>query len=361
MSPSGPSRRTEPDVPVPVPTPSAQPPAPSEAAPPKVHKVPLKERVASKIRYGWIDFRRGARKRAAKIARFRLLRDVIGAIIIVGIVMGTLSATTGGAWPPLLVVESGSMMHLTSETSYGRIGTIDVGDIVFMRAEDASKVELWVDGGKFHYDRPGDVVAFAQNGNHDTRVNITIIHRAITYVEVVRTTTGTEYRMKWIDGEIKTWGNDGIYFPPLGFDERFEFSPRAGYKPLYSGYITKGDNPITNPAADQALGISAIVHPTWIKGTVHGEAPWLGLGKLALQNGRTNPSVPGWSRVGNGFAPIELWSMFFLVVALVVLVPLSIDTHRNWRADRHRARERQILREPPVERKPVEFQSIGRR
>lgn len=275
--------------------------------------------------------------------RYRLLTDVLGAIVIVLIVLAILAVVTAGAWPPVLVVESGSMMHSLGDTSYGRLGTIDPGDIVLVRPLKEGRVQTWAENGPERYGRPGDVIVFAPDGN---RANISVIHRAMAYVEVTRDAQrNPSYHLRWVDGQIVSFGREGIYFPPLGFDEKAGFTPAQGYRPAYSGYITKGDNAFLNPVTDQAGGVSAIVDPTWIEGRAVGELPWVGLGKLALQ-GRTNPAVAGWSRVGNAFAPLELWSCFWVLLATVILVPLTIDT---WRWHQHlrgeRAREAALLDE----------------
>lgn len=282
-----------------------------------------------RVRHAWRRFRRGTE-------RYRLLTDVVGAVLLVAVVVGTLAAATGGVWPPVVVVESGSMMHPYSETSYGRIGTIDVGDLVFLRAVDGREdVTTWAEGGELHYGRPGDVIAFWPSGDRNATL---IIHRAIAYVEVTRDPDNVHdvrYRLHWIDGAVREWGPRGIYFPPLGFDESSPaiFTPAQGYKPPYSGFITKGDNAFSNPAVDQALGISYLVDESWIEAKVYGEVPWVGLGKLALQSGQTNPhnELERWKRLGNAFAPLELWMMFFLTLAVLILVPLTIDTIRAWR------------------------------
>ena len=319
---------------------------------------------SGRLAEGWRRFQRAT-------DRYRFLRDVLGALLIVGIVLGTATVLTGGKWPPLVVVESGSMMHPVSETPYGRLGTIDVGDIVFLRdVDDPSEIETWAEGGKLRYGRPGDVIAYAANGNRANVSTPIILHRAVAWVDVEMhpVTLDATYRLHWVDGQVLTFGSEGIYFPPLGFDEDFGFTPRNGYRPAYSGFLTKGDNPFSNPAADQALGLSEIVDPSWVEGTIHGEVPWMGLGKLALQSDRTNPSVPGWERIGNAFAPIELWTMFFLVVALVILVPFSLDTWRAWRVDRERrAFERRSRREARAldrerrarRREPVAFVAVA--
>jgi signal peptidase len=289
------------------------------------------------VRGAWRRFRRGT-------DRYRLFTDVVGAIIMVALIVGIVSAATGGVWPPVVIVESGSMMHAAQDTRYGRLGSIDVGDMVFVRAvHEPGQIETWADGGPLHYGRPGDVLAYAPNGDNSATP---IIHRAIAFVEVTSSgPQGRTYALHWTDGKILTWGPQGIYFPPLGFSEDWGYSPNNGFRPAYSGFITKGDNAFSNPSTDQAIPsrdgpISALVEPTWILGEVHGEVPWIGLGKLTFQN-QTNPEVPGWDRVGNAFAPLELWTMFFLTMALIVIVPLSLDT---WRAYRRHKEERETTR-----------------
>ena len=288
---------------------------------------------------GWRRFRRAT-------DRYRLLTDVLGGLMIVALVVGGLAAATGGVWPPIVIVESGSMMHTIPETDYGRVGSIDVGDIVFIRAVGRDGIETWADGGEDHYGRPGDVIAFWPDGNRVPGLNKTVLHRAIAYVEVGgHSVANRTYTLHWVDGEKRVWDARGIYFPPLGFSEDFGFSPNSGYRPAYSGYITKGDNGFTNPASDQALGISRVVDPVWIVGTVYGEIPWIGLPKLALQS-ETNPAVPNWNRVGNAFAPLELWMMLFVTLATIILVPLAFDTWRAWkRVQRARESARLIAEE----------------
>lgn len=295
-----------------------------------------------------------------KEQRFRLLRDVLGGIAVLGIVLGGLYVASGGAWPPVVVVESGSMMHPESETPYGRIGTIDVGDILFVQAvkDPEHDVHTWADGGAKHYGRPGDVIVYAQDGDFE---NTSIIHRAMAYVEVKRApNVSTTYVVHWIDHKQLVFGNEGIYLPELGFSEPFGYTPTDGYHPTYSGFITKGDNAQTNPASDQAAGISDLVDPHWVIGIAHGEIPWMGLAKLALQSGQTNPEVPGWPRVGNAFAPLELWTCFFGAIGVIILIPLSWDTWKIVREQRRRQAEA-IAAEEAVRRRQqdvVEFEPL---
>lgn len=324
---------------------------------------PRPQREPGRLLLGWRRFRRAT-------DRYRLLTDVVGGILLVLLIVGGLSAATGGVWPPLVTVESHSMMHGNSESPYGRVGSIDVGDVVFIRAVDGPEdVATWAQGGALRYGRPGDVIAYAGNGD---RANTTIIHRAIAWVDVERQPTGAlEYKLHWTDGQVLAFGPAGIYFPPLGFDENFGYTATDGYRPAYSGFLTKGDNAFSNPAVDQAMGISRIVDPSWIDGEAYGEVPWMGLAKLALQSGQTNPYVAGFERVGNAFAPLELWTMFFIVIALIILIPFSLDTWRAWRAHRERirlerkaeeeaeARRREREAKKPAKRAPVAFTPVA--
>lgn len=311
-----------------------------------------------KTRVPWFGRTRSGVSR--KEQRFRLLKDVLGGILILAIVVAGLSIASGGTWPPLIIVESGSMMHPTSDTPYGRLGTIDVGDMLLVRAVDdpARNVRTWAEGGELRYGRPGDVIVFAANGD---RANISIIHRAIAWVDVQNHPNGTTtYAVRWTDGQVLEFGPAGIYLPAVGLSDEWGFTRTSGYKPIYSGFLTKGDNAATNPAVDQAVDLSALVEPSWIDGVVYGEIPWLGLGRLATQTEQTNPIVGGWERVGNAYAPLELWTMFFLVVSLVIVIPLAWDTWKLWRAHRHRRAERRAIEEEEKrrERDVVQFEAL---
>jgi signal peptidase I len=322
---------------------------------------PVRERKPFRVPY----FGRSKDGTRRQQQRFRLLRDLFGAVVILAVVLGALYVASGGLWPPVLVVESGSMMHEDGDTPYGRVGTIDVGDIVFLRAIDGPRdVRTWADGGDEHYGRAGDVIAYAPNGDRADPAHPIIVHRAMAFVDVVRAANvSTTYYVHWVDGKVLSFGPAGIYMPVLGFDESFGYTPDDGYKPLYSGFLTKGDNAATNFATDQAANLSGLVDPAWIDGTVHGEIPWMGLGKLALQWGQTNPQVDTWTRIGNAFAPLELWYMFFLVVGLIILVPFTIDTWKLWRQYRVRKREHDAVENEMAEQRRraiVEFQPIRR-
>lgn len=330
-----------------------------------------KDRLVSSAREKLRDVRR--RRTAARSKRtFKSLRDTLTGLAVAALLLGGMYVASDGAWPPLLAVESGSMMHPTSQTPYGRFGTIDVGDVLLVRSVDPDDIRTWAEGGPDRYGRPGDVIVFARDGN---RENVSIVHRAMARVDVIRHEDGgSTYVVHWLHGQQLTFGDEGIYLPELGFSEAHGFTPANGYKPRYAGFITKGDNPSTNAPSDQAGAKAPLVDPTWIEGRAHGEVPWLGLTRLIFAE-QTNPQIVGWERVGNAFAPVDLWTCYFVTLAVIVLVPLTWDTIRLWR--RHRARrreekawEREMQRraderrakqaEERAKRGPVEFQPLTR-
>ena len=108
-----------------------------------------------------------------------IIREAMISISLVVIILSGLWAITG-SWPPLVVVESNSMIH----SEDGEIGAIDAGDLILVTApERAARIitfaESIQDGnphnGHESHGMPGDVIIYKKNGGNDTPV----IHRAI--------------------------------------------------------------------------------------------------------------------------------------------------------------------------------------
>lgn len=273
----------------------------------------------------------------------RGLRDTVVALGVVAVILGALFLYTG-VWPPMVVVESGSMMHLGEDTPFGRYGTIDPGDLVLVKGTDS--VETWAQGGKDRYGKAGDVIVYYPNND---RARTPVIHRAMTFVEVKGDGVARTYEFAW-PGENShcsrgkcVFDARGIYLPELGFDSGANFAETDGWKPPRSGYVTQGDNPRTNPRSDPAAGIScgatfpapktcSAVDPSWIEGEAKGELPWFGLIKLAV-GGKKNmdPQGADWLRIGYAWAPKDLWAMLALSLAVLIALPVAIDA---WRARR---------------------------
>src|SRR5690242_8429219 len=84
------------------------------------------------------------------------------------------------------------MMHCTNgyvplgrdcdSARYGRVGTIDPGDLIFVKDVDgASDVASKAGGGRSHYGGAGDVIVYHPSGD---LARTPVIHRAMAYVEV---------------------------------------------------------------------------------------------------------------------------------------------------------------------------------
>lgn len=156
----------------------------------------------------------------------------VAAILIIFMV---LSKLIFGLWTPMVAVESGSMEpHM------------QVGDIIFMKSIDRVHVITNEEGkelGYMSFEKHGDVILYHPYGMEDATP---IIHRAMYRVEA---------------GE------------PM-----WEGGPSAPY----SGYITKGDNAVTNSHFDQEGQISYLmpVKDEWIIGTAQYRIPYLGYIRL---------------------------------------------------------------------------------
>ena len=106
--------------------------------------------------------------------------DFLGAFVILLIIIGALYTYTDN-WPPLVVVQSGSMQH-SEDTSF--VGVIDTGDLVFVKnVDDPGTIIPYLEGmEKDHrtYDSFGDVIIFRPNGEEERTA---IIHRSVAYIE----------------------------------------------------------------------------------------------------------------------------------------------------------------------------------
>lgn len=303
-----------------------------------------------------------------------VLRDVLVAGAIVGVLLVAIWVYAGQpiSQAPVVSVESGSMMHGPYTTGdsrhitqwnpppFGRIGTIDPGDIVFVkRVRSVEQVEVaFGQGDRTGYGAPGDVIVFRPDGfTHKTRV----IHRALLYVEAdpegCTPNVDCVYRIpavcnnpgfdQWSGGqnldEYCTGSSrpitlhlqrDGLF---LDLDN-FPCSPGAGAacSPAFSGFVTKGDN---NLLADQASTISRTVRLDWIIGKARGEIPWFGLIKLAIYenptyNSNTDPTLGRNWKILGATAPWDIWMCLFLSLAVLIGTPMAIDYVSNARAKR---------------------------
>jgi len=236
----------------------------------------------------------------------------IGSVIIVFLLMFAYS----GNWPPMVVIESGSMEHddnpLYEEPRYTHLGTIDTGDLVIVKEAEKDDIVTYLQGKKTDYKKYGDygdVIVYYKNGirEKDGLPVTPVIHRAMAWVEVVDKENKTYYIP-----EIDTYFNGKIELAEIGL------GGGAHIKDLEnSGYITKGDSN-GNPHPDQLThfdisgNVVQPVDPDWVVGIARGELPWFGLIKLKV----TQPD--NYDR-----APPECRSMLWFSVILILLGPYT--------------------------------------
>jgi len=236
----------------------------------------------------------------------------IGSVVIVFL----LTFAYSGNWPPMVVIESGSMEHdnnpLYEEPGYTHIGTIDTGDLVVVKKAEKEDIVTYLQGKKTDYKKYGDygdVIIYYKNGikEKDGLPVTPVIHRAMAWVEVVDK-ENKEYYIPEID---QTFYNK-IELAEIGL------GGGAHIKDLEnSGYITKGDSN-GNPHPDQLThydingNVVQPVDPDWVIGMARGELPWFGLIKLKV----TQPE--NYDR-----APPECRSMLWFSVVLILLGPYT--------------------------------------
>ncbi|MFP4000315.1 MAG: S26 family signal peptidase [Thermoplasmata archaeon] len=247
----------------------------------------------------------------------QLGKDVIVSLIILVIILGSLYAFAG-RWPPMVVVESGSMMH--SDDS--QVGVIDPADIVLVQETEKEEITTYVEGrstGYKKYGQYGDVIIFEPDG--DQR-KTPIIHRAVVYLEYDEVNSSfeipslgdLEYGEEWItsQGETTRGLTDSITIFDYGYadvDLTIDLSELHG-----SGFITMGDSEKTNaPTYDQkGPGGDDLVQNEWIKGRARGELPWFGIIKLTFM-GRTDD------------IPSNSWINFGVSIGVILLLPIIAE------------------------------------
>ncbi len=270
-------------------------------------------------------------------------REALLAGGLIAALIGALVLMTG-SWPPMVVIESGSMMHEDD----GSLGAIDPGDLVLVMSTDKRSIITYTEAtqpgnsmeGYESHGMPGDVIIYSKNGGSDTPV----IHRAILRAEA-HTTESPEDRSSgactngtWdpisldSDGEagtcVLTWTVPGTnvynvdnitveldYICHSGINLRIE-----NWDPGHAGYLTTGDNPVTNGCnydqkgvhygglADENGNAVMPVRDDWLIGVAGAEIPWVGSVKLALSS--NSEQVPGAS-----------WTKLFVSAIVILAIP----------------------------------------
>ncbi|MGA7861923.1 MAG: S26 family signal peptidase [Thermoplasmata archaeon] len=243
------------------------------------------------------------------------------ALAIIVLLLVSLFAYTS-TWPPIFVVESGSMQHGAAD----QVGLINTGDLVLVKKVNPSAVIPYVVGeetGYSTYGEYGDVILYHPNG--DTGVT-PVIHRAILYLvwnsaardysapALQPLACGTEPGARYsVSGAPRGCAWTGLLTTltlyGVGWRNATVTIP-LGALGNYSGFVTMGDNNLAPGSPPQGEtdqpGISALVAGSWIVGVARGMVPWVGSFKLLID--------------GNaGEVPTQSWQFLALTLSAIVL------------------------------------------
>ena len=263
-------------------------------------------------------------------------RELLSAVAVVLVVFLLAWGYTGN-WPPMVVIESGSMEHdgnpLYPEPGFTHIGPIDTGDLVLVKSAGRDDIVTYLEGKQTGYKRYGDygdVIIYYKNGvrggcslgdklseadcnrqDGEWVAATPVIHRAMAWVEVRE---DGSYYLPEIDMEFS---NGKLVLAEIGLP------PGAPLTEItQSGYITKGDS-VGNRHPDQLTHRDLLgqqvqpVQPGDIVGMARGELPWFGLIKLKL----TQPE-------NYAAAPEECRQMLLISLVTVIIGPFVIQ--RGW-------------------------------
>lgn len=324
------------------------------------------------------QFLRFWRSEDKKIA---LLRDVAVAVAAILVVTTVAWVYTGQPFPdvaPVVVIESESMMHgpygpcleslacthAFDSPGFGRLGTIDPGDLVFVKDVDSlDEIETAFAGGKRSgYGGHGDVIVYKK----DDRGSTPVIHRAMLRVDAgpegckvndavnpcliripetcnpgfgafVKKDDRTSDWASYCQGSTRpvnlTLERDGLFMRLHSYP--CATGPCPNFRP---GILTKGDR---NSDLDVAGGsITCCPVPVEnIVGKARGELPWVGLIKLALKgNSNYHPAADPtraaqWSFL-KATAPWDTWVCLVLLIGFFVAAPPAYDWARAMYAKR---------------------------
>ena len=303
---------------------------------------------------------------ASDSAGWILLREVVLALGMIGLLITGLWIHTD-SMPPLVVVESDSMIH----DAAGEVGSIDAGDLILVHSVAADKIITFAEAteiGNQHYEYSshgmyGDVIIYQKNGVEGTP----IIHRAILKAVANATVSPTNRESQscpsgasWDDVSIDqdgeagtcvltwdvmgtslvnvdniTWHFDGSDTGLYSCDRNSGFN-HAGiiedylvinqWDPGHAGIIPLGDNNrcSVDQGANAAPGSSGLfiaggqvgaVQDDWLVGVAGQEIPWLGSVKLALSGGEP----------GTHYVPTSSWVGLFVSIGILLALPFVLE------------------------------------
>ena len=205
---------------------------------------------------------------ARQPSEWRLFVYDLASSIMAVMVVGAYLFAISGVWPPLVAVESESM-----------VPNMQVNDLVFVMEEERfpgenAHAETGVVTARAadnyrKFGRAGDVIVFAPQGDQEVTP---IIHRAMFWVEEGE---------NWYDRADKDFvgGADACET-----DRRNSTDTGLQNCPApHAGFITKGDNNGLYDQAGSGGAQTGPVRPEWVVGTAEFRIPGLGWVRLATQ------------------------------------------------------------------------------
>lgn len=268
-------------------------------------------------------------------------RELASVALVVILVLGSVYVFSGQSLdqPPVVVVESGSMMHCENgrgssfqgdacgSDRFGRLGTIDPGDVVIVRdVDDRGDVSTFAGSGRVRYGFPGDVLIYQPLGDP---ARTPIIHRALFWVEMhpdgtVSVPAADLHRARPDDLTREQFRDLGVPESGIGSARtllqdgqracRFVLDPdHPDPNMTVQGFVTGGDN---NGVVDgeDIMGTNCPVQVDWILGEARGEIPWIGLLKLRFTDPFHYQQAPG-----------DLRGLMWGSVALILFGPFAVD------------------------------------
>ena len=292
-----------------------------------------------------------------------LLKELILATSVIFLLLFAMYSATGNS-PPVVVVESDSMMHNPD----GQLGAIDAGDLILVHAPDSRKIITYAEALEFSshsnlhesHGLPGDVIVYDKNGEDKTP----IIHRAILYARGNITETPDRINNTCVNGSydkfiidisdtqlgtcIITWDVAGTnvrnatkiswdftqYYCDLSNNgAHAQYLKIIDWVPDQEGFLTLGDNnncnvdqggTVTNNTTGGGLRDSSgnrvqPVSKEWVEGIAGAEIPWFGSVKL-MTLGATSDSSPGTS-----YIPSKTWYSLTAAISILLILPIILE------------------------------------
>ena len=142
--------------------------------------------------------------------------------------------------------------------------------------------------------------------------------------------------MAWVDvnknGTKKTftiadWGiynEETLYIPEIGVKSPSGGSVTPDWS--HSGFITKGDNPYTNPTCDQLGGIcDEPIKPEWISGKARSELPWIGTINLLFSDIVNGHFIDDSKEITVYNVQSDSIVCLIILIAILLSIPIILD------------------------------------